>query len=47
MQMAPPHSFIFAEDFKTPDDLVKYIKYLNKNDTAYLGKFWTSANYRL
>ena len=37
-QMAPPHSFIFAEDFKSPVDLVKYINYLNKNETAYLGK---------
>ena len=42
-QMAPPHSFIFAEDFKNPADLVKYINYLNKNDTAYLGKLFNKV----
>ncbi|XP_076823028.1 alpha-(1,3)-fucosyltransferase 4-like [Clavelina lepadiformis] len=31
----PPKSYIHAEDFKTPADLVKYIYYLDKNVTAY------------
>lgn len=34
--VAPKNSFIHAEDFKTPRDLVKYIKYLDKHDDKYL-----------
>ena len=34
--MAPKHSFIHAEDFATPSDLVEYLDYLDNNDTAYL-----------
>ncbi|XP_039261648.2 4-galactosyl-N-acetylglucosaminide 3-alpha-L-fucosyltransferase FUT6-like isoform X1 [Styela clava] len=33
--VAPPHSYIHAEDFKSPKDLVNYLNYLDKNDTAY------------
>lgn len=33
--MAPPNSYIHVEDFATPHDLVKYLNYLDKNDTAY------------
>ena len=34
--VAPPNSYIFAEDFETPKDLVDYLDYLDSNDTAYL-----------
>lgn len=34
--VAPPNSYIHAEDFETPAELVKYIDYLDSNDTAYL-----------
>ena len=34
--MAPPNSYIHAEDFNTPDELAHYLDYLSKNDTAYL-----------
>ena len=34
--MAPEHSYIHAEDFATPADLVEYLDYLDNNDTAYL-----------
>nr|XP_039269528.1 3-galactosyl-N-acetylglucosaminide 4-alpha-L-fucosyltransferase FUT3-like [Styela clava] len=34
-RIAPKHSYIHSEDFKTPEDLVKYLNYLDKNDTAY------------
>ena len=34
--MAPEHSFIHAEDFASPADLVEYLDYLDNNDTAYL-----------
>ena len=37
-RLAPPHSYIHVEDFETPEELVKYLNYLNTNDTAYLGK---------
>ena len=33
--LAPPNSYIYVEDFNTLDDLVKYVNYLDKNDTAY------------
>ena len=34
--MAPPNSYIHVEDFNTPEELVDYLNYLDKNDTAYL-----------
>ncbi|XP_039269535.2 3-galactosyl-N-acetylglucosaminide 4-alpha-L-fucosyltransferase FUT3-like isoform X1 [Styela clava] len=34
-KQAPPHSYIHTEDFETPEKLVKYLNYLNTNDTAY------------
>lgn len=35
-EMAPKNSFIMAEDFSSPKELVKYLEYLDRNDTAYL-----------
>ena len=35
-KVAPPNSFIHAEQFAEPADLVFYMDYLWKNDTAYL-----------
>jgi len=35
-KIAPKNSFIFAEDFETPKDLVDFLDYLDGNDTAYL-----------
>ena len=35
LRIAPPHSFIHAEDFSSPEELAKYLLYLNSNDTAY------------
>ena len=41
--VAPPRSFIFAEDFKTPKELVDYLNYLDKNISAYKEYFkWRS-----
>lgn len=34
--MAPPNSYIHAEDFNSPAELAVYLDYLSKNDTAYL-----------
>ena len=35
----PPNSFIFYEDFPTSNKLINYLKYLDKNDSAYLEYF--------
>lgn len=34
-RLAPPHSFIHVEDFKGPEDLARYLVYLDGNATAY------------
>lgn len=34
--IAPPNSYIFADDFKSPRDLVSYLNYLIRNNTAYM-----------
>ena len=36
LDVAPIGSFIHSEDFDSAYDLVKYLDYLDKNDTAYL-----------
>ncbi|EPB74943.1 hypothetical protein ANCCEY_05960 [Ancylostoma ceylanicum] len=42
MRVAPPHSFIHVDDYE-PQELAKYLTYLNNNDTAYNEYFrWTS-----
>ncbi|RXG54880.1 Alpha-(1,3)-fucosyltransferase C [Armadillidium vulgare] len=37
--IAPPHSYINVEDFKSMEDLANYLIYLGKNDTAYMEYF--------
>nr|XP_039255596.1 4-galactosyl-N-acetylglucosaminide 3-alpha-L-fucosyltransferase FUT6-like [Styela clava] len=37
--IAPPGSYIYADDFSTVKELINYINYLDKNDTAYLEYF--------
>ena len=39
LRLAPPKSFIHYEDFKTPQALIHYLNYLDKNDTAYMEYF--------
>ncbi|CAH8875885.1 unnamed protein product [Trichobilharzia szidati] len=34
-KVAPPHSFIHVDEFDSPKELAEYLKYLDKNDTAY------------
>ena len=36
LRVAPPNSFIHAEDYSSPKDLVNYLNYLDKNYTAYM-----------
>ena len=45
LAVVPPYSCIFAEDYKTPVELVKYLNYLDQNDTAYKEYFmWRTKN---
>nr|XP_039264756.1 3-galactosyl-N-acetylglucosaminide 4-alpha-L-fucosyltransferase FUT3-like isoform X1 [Styela clava] len=37
--VAPPRSFIHVEDYPSINHLIKYLNYLNTNDTAYLEYF--------
>jgi len=34
--VAPPNSYILAEDFNSPKELVEYLEYLDGNNTAYM-----------
>ena len=34
-QVAPPHSYIHVEDFRSPKALAEYLEYLDRNHTAY------------
>ncbi|KAH8868425.1 Glycoprotein 3-alpha-L-fucosyltransferase A [Schistosoma japonicum] len=34
-RVAPPHSFIHVDQFESPEKLADYLKYLDKNETAY------------
>ena len=44
---APPHSFINVFDFKGPQELARYLKYLDENDDAYNAYFWWTNYYGL
>ena len=35
LKLAPPNSFVHADDFESADALTKYLLYLDKNATAY------------
>ena len=34
-ELAPRGSYVFVEDFKSDEDLVEHLMYLDRNDTAY------------
>ena len=45
LAVVPPYSCIFAEDYKSPAELVKYLNYLDQNDTAFKEYFmWRTKN---
>eukprot|EP00095_Tigriopus_kingsejongensis_P002490 maker-scaffold64_size435223-snap-gene-2.27 protein:Tk02490 transcript:maker-scaffold64_size435223-snap-gene-2.27-mRNA-1 annotation:"predicted protein" len=46
-EMAPPHSHLNVKDFKSPQALAKYLKYLDGNDEAYLSYFWWKDHYQV
>ncbi|XP_041373696.1 alpha-(1,3)-fucosyltransferase C-like isoform X1 [Gigantopelta aegis] len=43
--LLPSNSFIDASNFKTPEDLGKYLLYLDKNDTAYAQALENKSKY--
>ena len=45
LNVIPPHSFIYAEDFQTVEELAEYLKYLASNSTAYNSFFWWKNDY--
>jgi len=45
MRMAPKKSFIHYEDFNNSQELVDYLKYLDKNDIAYMEYFEWRKSY--
>lgn len=45
--IAPPHSYISALEFSSPEKLAQHIKLLNDNDTMYNEYFWWKDHYRV
>ena len=39
IRLAPPRSFIHYDDFTTSRELIDYLQYLDRNDTAYMEYF--------
>ena len=45
--MAPPHSYIDVNDFKSPKQLAEYLNYLDANPQEYMSYFWWKDYYRV
>ena len=45
--IAPPHSYINAEDFSSTEDLATYLKTVASNDTLFASYFWWRDYYKL
>uniref|UniRef100_A0A023GFR3 Fucosyltransferase n=1 Tax=Amblyomma triste TaxID=251400 RepID=A0A023GFR3_AMBTT len=46
-RLAPPHSFIHVEDFTSPEDLARYLVYLDTNASAYNEYFAWKTKYQV
>ena len=46
-ELVPPNSYIHVDNFKSVKDLMKYIRYLDKNNTAYLEYFKWKREYKI
>ncbi|XP_070495208.1 alpha-(1,3)-fucosyltransferase C-like [Chironomus tepperi] len=46
-RFAPPKSYINANDYDTPEELVKYLKYLIDNPKEYVKYFWWKQHYTI
>ena len=47
LKVIPPHSFIYAEDFQSVQELADYLKILATNSTAYNSYFWWKDDYSI
>ena len=47
LEVVPPHSFIYAEDFPSVQALGEHLLYLSQNETAYNSYFWWKRHYQL
>ena len=45
--IAPPHSYINAEDFNTTESLAEYLLTVASNDTLFASYFWWRDYYRV
>ena len=45
--IAPPHSYINAEDFNTTERLAEYLLTVASNDTLFASYFWWRDYYRV
>ena len=46
-KLAPNHSFIAVDDFESPQELAKYLLYLDRNPEIYLTYFWWRREFRV
>ena len=46
-KVAPPHSFVHTKDFKSPEDLAKYLLFLDQNQTEYMSYFFWKTEYQI
>ena len=44
--IAPPHSYINAEDFSSVKDLAEYLERVGRNQTLFASYFWWRDYYR-
>ena len=44
--IAPPHSYINAEDFSSVEQLVEYLLKVGRNDTLFASYFWWRDYYK-
>ena len=45
--IAPPHSYINAEDFTSVDQLAEYLLKVARNDTLFASYFWWRDYYQI
>ena len=45
--IAPPHSYINAEDFSSVDQLAEYLLKVGRNDTLFASYFWWRDYYQI
>ena len=46
-KIAPPHSYLHIDDFKSPEELMKMLENLSKNPDLYNSYFWWNEFYTI